>query len=74
MKVQYLLMGCLLKIIKTLNFSELRVLICTGSGTRTHTAGKGQRILSPSCLPFHHSCIRHYFLRIINEENLKVFC
>ena len=25
------------------------------SGTRTRTAGTGQGILSPSCLPFHHS-------------------
>ena len=24
------------------------------SGTRTRTAISGQRILSPSCLPFHH--------------------
>lgn len=29
----------------------------TGNGTRTHTAGKGQEILSLPCLPFHHSCI-----------------
>ncbi len=28
---------------------------CARSGTRTHTAGNGQGILSPSCLPFHHS-------------------
>ena len=73
MKVQCLLMGCLLEIVKALNFNELRALIGTGSGTRTHTAGKGQRILSPSCLPFHHSCIHLYFLRSISEENLKVF-
>ncbi len=30
----------------------------TGNGTRTHTARKGQEILSLPCLPFHHSCIR----------------
>lgn len=31
-------------------------IVCTESGTRTHTAGKGQGILSPQCLPFHHFC------------------
>ncbi len=34
---------------------ETHNLFCTRSGTRTHTADNGQGILSPSCLPFHHS-------------------
>lgn len=30
--------------------------MCTESGTRTHTTITGQKILSLSCLPFHHFC------------------
>ena len=41
---------------KTLvSYSPTRVFISARSGTRTRTGVTAQGILSPSCLPFHHS-------------------
>ena len=35
--------------------AEIPYLNGAEGGTRTHTTLSGQRILSPLCLPFHHS-------------------
>ena len=40
-----------------MNYKALSIYNSTRSGTWTRTAITGQRILSPSCLPFHHSGI-----------------
>ena len=69
--------GCTTLILKNMN--PLTPLICTGGRTRTATSITTQGILSPSCLPFHHtgqcftpSCQRtflslFYYVKIRNK-------
>ena len=39
-------------------------LICSASGSRTHTSLSEQKILSLSCLPFHHRALCQFILEI----------
>ena len=63
--------------------TELRRHFCTEDGSRTHTSLTAQRILSPSCLPFHHLgkylipiCQRPlqiYVRKSLKTKNPKIF-
>ena len=56
---------------KSLATLSLQGSIRTRDGTRTHTNISVQRILSPSCLPFHHPSIRP---EKMSGTKVKIFC